>query len=95
MRKKNNLEENKKVTAKIIDFGLSRVLGRYEECGDPYGSLSFQAPEMLLGQTYNFKVDVWSLGVTVYYIVYKQLPFEESTGEKVRDNILYHDYSLA
>lgn len=89
-----SVNKNEMPTVKIIDFGLSRVLGQFEECRDPYGSLSFQAPEMLIGQPYNFKVDVWSLGVTVYYLLYKSLPFDDKTGEKVKENILCDDFSL-
>ena len=89
-----SVNKNEMPTVKIIDFGLSRVLGQFEECRDPYGSLSFQAPEMLIGQPYNFKVDVWSLGVTVYYLLYKSLPFDDKTGEKVKESILCDDFSL-
>ena len=74
-------EDMSDVTLKIIDFGLAKILGENEMTNEPYGSLSYKAPELILHKTYNFKVDVWSIGVTIYYIVYKTLPFEEGNRE--------------
>ena len=84
----------KEITVKIIDFGLSRVIGRYEMCNDPYGSLSFQAPEMLIGCEYGFKVDIWSLGVTLYFLLFKELPFDDKKTEVIKEMILYQNIQL-
>ena len=73
---------------KIIDFGLSRVLGHLECSLDPYGSLCFKAPEILKSIPYSFKVDIWALGVTLYYLVFKQLPFEKGTKNDIKKSIL-------
>lgn len=73
---------------KILDFGLSRVLGIKETSSDPYGSLSFKAPEILLQKPYNFKVDIWALGVTLYYMVFKHLPFEKGTKIEIKKSII-------
>ena len=86
--------ENDSPSAKIIDFGLSRVLGKFEQCNDPYGSLSFQAPEMLMGKYYDFKVDIWSMGVSVYYLMFGELPFEGKNSEKLKEAILHNDIML-
>ena len=42
-------------TLKIIDFGLSRILGKTEYSNDPYGSLCFKAPELIEHLPYDFK----------------------------------------
>ena len=57
---------------KTIDFGLSRILGKFEKSNDPYGSLCFKAPELIKHEPYDFKVDVWAIGITIYYLVYKE-----------------------
>ena len=81
-------EDMSDVTLKIIDFGLAKILGENEMANEPYGSLSYKAPELILHKTYNFKVDVWSIGVTIYYIVYKTLPFEEGNREELKKAIV-------
>ena len=76
------------VTVKIIDFGLSRILGKSEKSEDPYGSLCFKAPELIKHEPYNFKVDVWAMGITLYYLIYKILPFEEGSREEIKKKII-------
>ena len=73
---------------KAIDFGLSRILGKFEKSNDPYGSLCFKAPELIKHEPYDFKVDVWAIGITIYYLVYKELPFEKGTKEDIKFEIL-------
>lgn len=81
-------EDMSDVTLKIIDFGLSEVIGVNETSNAPYGSLSFKAPELILHKDYNFKVDVWAMGVSLYYIVYKMLPFDEGNREDIKKAIV-------
>ena len=76
------------VTVKIIDFGLSRILGKMEKSEDPYGSLCFKAPELIKHEPYNFKVDIWAMGITLYYLIYKILPFEEGSREEIKKAII-------
>lgn len=42
------------------------------------GSYCYMAPEMLSNQPYDLKSDVWSMGVILYELVTKQLPFSAS-----------------
>jgi serine/threonine protein kinase len=81
-------EDISDVTLKIIDFGLSKILSINEMTNEPYGSLSYKAPELIMHKDYNHKVDVWSLGITIYYITYKMLPFEEGNREDVKNAII-------
>ena len=76
---------------KIIDVGLSRILGKYEYSNDPYGSLCFKAPELIEHLPYDFKVDIWAIGVTIYYLVYKELPYEKGTKEEIKYNIVHEN----
>jgi serine/threonine protein kinase len=73
---------------KIIDFGLSRVLGKSEYSKDPYGSLCFKAPELIKHLPYDFKVDIWAIGITLYYFVYKELPYEKGNKQQIKQSII-------
>jgi len=83
-----------KSVIKIIDFGLSRILGKFEKSNDPYGSLCFKAPELIMYEPYDFKVDVWAIGVTIYYLVYKELPFEKGSKENIKYEIVHENASF-
>lgn len=63
---------------KIMDFGLSKILGPQEKVADGFGTLSFVAPEVLVRKPYNKEVDIWSIGITLYYILTGTLPFDNS-----------------
>ena len=76
------------VTLKIIDFGLSKVMGINEKTKEPYGSLNYKAPELISHKDYDFKVDVWSIGITIYYIVFKDLPFDGANREEIKYAII-------
>ncbi|XP_023179817.1 serine/threonine-protein kinase GE16371 [Drosophila hydei] len=67
---------------KISDFGLATYYkGRelYQCCGTPH----YMAPELINFTGYEFSVDLWSLGVTFYYMLFGRLPFAHSESDPV------------
>ena len=64
--KPDNLLITENNVVKIIDFGLSKIILFSEEINENYGSLLFTAPEILLNEHYNTKVDVWSIGIIAF-----------------------------
>ncbi|KAJ5361586.1 hypothetical protein N7541_002430 [Penicillium brevicompactum] len=63
---------------KIGDFGLSNRYHRDLALKTLCGTQDFRAPELVFKKPYTNAVDVWSLGVTIYFILSLELPFRES-----------------
>ena len=68
---------------KILDFGLGKIIGPNEKCSEPYGTIIYCAPEIILGYPYTKNVDSWSLGVITYIILYGRLPFWNSDKKQL------------
>lgn len=68
---------------KIVDFGLSKIIGPNETSLDPFGTLSYVAPEVLLQKPYGKEVDLWSLGVIVYLLLCRVLPFDDEDDREI------------
>ena len=45
------------------------------------------APEVLKGQAYNTKADIWSLGVVLYEMLYGICPYEDHSIAKLISQI--------
>ena len=70
-------------TLKIVDFGLSKIIGPNETSLDPFGTLSYVAPEVLLQKPYGKEVDYWSLGVITYLLLSRVLPFDDEEDKEI------------
>lgn len=68
---------------KLIDFGLSKIIGPNDTCTEPYGTLSYVAPEVLMEKPYNKQVDMWSLGVMAYLFCVGFLPFDHRDEREI------------
>ena len=60
---------------KLIDFGLSKVVLENKNTNECYGTFLYSAPEVLLNIPYNLNIDLWSLGIIIFYLQYTYLPF--------------------
>ncbi len=80
-----SIDSNGKVTLKISDFGLSKIIGTNEVCSEPYGTIGYVAPEVLLSKEYNKKVDIWSLGIISYLLLVGFLPFDHKLNAEIAD----------
>ena len=67
---------------KLLDFGLSKIIGNEEKCTEPYGTLSFVAPEVLEAKPYDKSVDLWSIGIITFLLLCGFLPFDDKHSEK-------------
>ena len=68
---------------KIVDFGLSKIIGPSQTSLDPFGTLSYVAPEVLLQKPYGKEVDVWSLGVITFLLLSQVLPFDDEEEKEI------------
>ena len=77
--------ENDSETAgcKLVDFGLSKIIGPNESSTDSFGSLSYVAPEVLMRKPYGRAIDVWSLGVIAYMLLGRVLPFDDEDDREI------------
>ncbi|WVR06013.1 hypothetical protein IAU60_003041 [Kwoniella sp. DSM 27419] len=64
---------------KIADFGWSVHSPVENSQRTLAGTLSYVAPEMILGQPYGKAIDIWALGVLTYELVCGQEPFGADT----------------
>ncbi|XP_077997851.1 NUAK family SNF1-like kinase 1 isoform X2 [Glandiceps talaboti] len=78
---------------KIADFGLSSTFS-YDELLHTYcGSPLYASPEIVTGQPYHGpEVDCWSLGVILYALVYRTMPFDNSDFSRLTRQISQADY---
>lgn len=84
----------------LLDFGCARKVFAPNITQDKLmqgslhiqGTLYYMSPEQLLGQTeLDFRTDVFSVGVILYQLLTKQLPFEGEELQDVVQNLLAHD----
>jgi serine/threonine-protein kinase ULK/ATG1 len=61
---------------KLADFGFCKPLENEDEISKTMlGSPIYMAPEILKGESYSIKSDIWSLGVVLFRMLYGFCPF--------------------
>ena len=82
--KPQNILISKYNKIKIADFGLSVIIKNQQKIELFQGSFHYQAPEILLKNIYNpFKADIWSLGITFYFMLTKNTPWQNETDHEL------------
>ncbi len=76
----DNVMIDKTGTARIIDFGSTRIAGVLEAApladrGDILGTVQYTAPEYFMGQSGSPRSDLFSLGVITYQMLTGMLPY--------------------
>jgi len=89
--KPENILINNDGNIKLCDFGLSKKLLIKNDlktltiCGTP----SYNAPEMIKKNKYDFSVDIWSLGVLLYEMLTQRPCFTSKDKLQLHDKILH------
>ena len=94
--KPDNIMINHNNEAVLIDFGVSALVDQQEDdkLNKNMGTFNFYAPEMFLEKSTGMKVegkktDMWALGVTLFYMICGQTPYEGSkTPLQLKDRII-------
>lgn len=98
--KPGNIMIDKSGTVKILDFGLA-ILSDIESDQDPdktvtsnqfankiAGTISYMAPEQLIGKEINNQADIFALGVILYELITKEHPFSAKSNSEITVKIL-------
>lgn len=70
--------------AKLSGTGFSRFALENTATRSVLGTPLFMAPEILRREAYGYNVDVWSLGVTAYWLLLGVEPFQVTTLEQLQ-----------
>ena len=79
---------------KLVDFGLSKTFGPGETCKEPYGTLCYVAPEILMQLPYDKSVDCWSFGIIIYLMLGRHLPFDSQDDKEIGRKTIYKKISF-
>jgi serine/threonine protein kinase/tetratricopeptide (TPR) repeat protein len=86
--------------AKILDFGLARLLEPTSDlsltqsggtAASPMGTLPYMAPEQLRNEKLDSRTDIYALGAVLYEMATGRRPFPETHGPMLIDAILHQD----
>ena len=88
--KPENLLFGKKGLLKLCDFGWAKEL-TLENRSTFCGTVEYMAPEIVGSENYDFSVDIWSLGILLYELIFGHSPFKAKNMKSVILNIKSHD----
>lgn len=101
--KAGNVMVNNKGEAKVLDFGLAKLLDEdvartsgihhteLTEVGVPYGTATYAAPEQARGDRVDSRADIFSTGVLLYEMLTGTWPFRGKTAIDVRHAVLHEE----
>ncbi|OHT17058.1 hypothetical protein TRFO_41347 [Tritrichomonas foetus] len=75
---------------KLADFGLSRFMKHGCNLSTQRaGTVIFMPPEMFLSSMFDpFAADIWSLGVTIYYLAIGLVPWVTKSFEDIKNSVI-------
>ena len=59
------------------------------------GTYEYMAPEMLFNNSYDYRIDLWAVGVLLYELVHGRAPFRGETSDEVKRHMLQGSYELS
>jgi serine/threonine protein kinase len=69
-------KEKTKYTFKITDYGVSKeYLSLSKRFSTKVGTVNYMAPEVLNEEKFDYECDLWSLGVIIYMLYFKNYPY--------------------
>ena len=80
-------EDNK---IKLCDFGWAKEL-TLENRSTFCGTVEYMAPEIVENENYDYSVDIWSLGILLYELLYGHSPFKAKNTKNIILNIKSHE----
>ena len=75
---------------KLCDFGWAKEL-TLENRSTFCGTVEYMAPEIVGSENYDYSVDIWSLGILLYELLYGHSPFKANNTKNVILNIKTHE----
>ncbi|XP_015175805.1 PREDICTED: serine/threonine-protein kinase ULK3 [Polistes dominula] len=75
LKPKNLLILSKPLTLKIGDYGFAQHLSHNEYKLHIHGSPLYKAPEILLDEKFDNRIDLWSIGIIMYEWIFNKPPF--------------------
>ncbi|KAK8858151.1 hypothetical protein M9Y10_013252 [Tritrichomonas musculus] len=89
----DNIMFNSNNSIKIIDFGLSTKFNpiKNEKFNKVCGSPKYVPPEMFFGEEYGPSIDIWALGVVLFYCSSGYFPFESYQLQKLSYKIMFEE----
>ena len=94
--KPENILITQEGTAKLMDFGLAKMLGQpsITQEGIIVGTVAYVAPEIALGKSADARSDLYSFGAVLYEAVTGKLPFPGEDPVKIIFSHI-HDYPVS
>ena len=77
------------MNAKLADFGWTRF--KAETMTNKIGTYQWMAPEVIQGQEYSEKADVYSFGIILWELATRKPPFRELNGLQVSQEVVRND----
>jgi serine/threonine protein kinase len=70
---------------KVLDFGIAKVAGDVDRMvqrttGAPLGTPGYMALELIKGEQYDHRVDIYALGVLMYKLLTNKMPFPAASA---------------
>ena len=80
-------KDEQNFTVKLSDYGISKQIESKTNLQTNVGTKFTMAPEILEGLKYNNKCDLWSIGVIIYQLAFKEYPYSGQTEIVLVKNI--------